>query len=92
MRMIFLISRAALLRVASPAAVLAILLFAFGPRTAGAAQLHAGFTYVTVSGDTALRSDASGRLKVVLWYPSPPQRQSGRSFSGLRMRRIFQKA
>jgi predicted dienelactone hydrolase len=28
-----------------------------------------GFTYVTVPGNTALRSDTSGRLKLVLWYP-----------------------
>src|SRR5450631_26143 len=69
MRMRFLISRSALLRVASPAAVLAILLLAFGGRAAGAAQLHTGSTYVTVLGDTTLRSDTSGRLKVVLWYP-----------------------
>jgi len=42
-------------------------------QVASAAESAVGFTFVSVPGDTALRGDASGRLKVVVWYPAPRQ-------------------
>ena len=55
------------------AVTLAVLVFACAARAAGAAQTLAGFTYISVAGNTASRGDASGRLSVVLWYPADPR-------------------
>jgi predicted dienelactone hydrolase len=47
-----------------------VLALGLGTRAA-AAEFPAGFTRLTVAGNTALRGTASGRLNVVVWYPAP---------------------
>jgi predicted dienelactone hydrolase len=54
------------------AATFAVLVFACAARAAGAAQTPAGFTSISVPGNTASRGDASARLSVVVWYPAGP--------------------
>jgi predicted dienelactone hydrolase len=52
------------------ATALAIVFLAFGVRLVSAAEEPVGFTDISVPGDTALRGDASDRLKVRVWYPA----------------------
>jgi len=48
----------------------AVLALSLSPQAA-AAELPAGYTQLTVPGNTEMRGTASGRLNVVVWYPAP---------------------